>query len=90
MTILGAALSSTSRLLLIKTHGSSLRLYHLWLPLPVPLALLRNYIKDESGLQDSSVETDINDEEPHKFLKTIVKDVLIFLKLRDKDDEGND
>ena len=42
-----------SRKLRVKTHGSSLRLYHLWLPLPIPLALLRNYILDKSDLIDS-------------------------------------
>ena len=48
----GAALSSMSRLQRIKTHGTSLRLYHLWLPLPLPLAVLRNYINENSGAKE--------------------------------------
>ncbi|KAJ7376366.1 hypothetical protein OS493_035111 [Desmophyllum pertusum] len=57
----GAAVSSMSRLLRVKTHGSSLRLYHLWLPLPIPLALLRNYVSDKSDMQDSDIGSDIED-----------------------------
>ena len=49
---LGAALSSMSRLQRIKTHGTSLRLYHLWLPLPLPLAVLRNYINENCDAKE--------------------------------------
>lgn len=59
--LLGAAVSSMSRLLHVKTHGSSLRLYHLWLPLPIPMALLRNYVSDKSDMQDSDIGSDIED-----------------------------
>ncbi|KAL9962377.1 hypothetical protein ACROYT_G031473 [Oculina patagonica] len=87
----GAALSSMSRQLRVKTHGSSLRLYHLWLPLPVPLTLLRNYINKESGAQDSDIGPDRQCEEGHiqdEYLHTLVKKILISLKLKDKSDSG--
>ena len=83
--LLGAALSSASKQLLLKTHGSSLRHYHLWLPLPIPLAMLRNYIKDDSGVQDSTEESNTESQEPDLLLNTLVNKVLTFFKLRDKD-----
>ena len=52
-----------SRQLRVKTHGSSLRLYHLWLPLPVPLTLLRNYVNEKSSAQDSGIGSDRQCEE---------------------------
>ena len=66
---LGAALSSMSRLQRIKTHGTSLRLYHLWLPLPLPLAVLRNYINENSGvkeLDENSVSKEADEDSTSK------------------------
>ena len=66
---LGAALSSMSRLQRIKTHGTSLRLYHLWLPLPLPLAVLRNYINENSGakeLNENSVSKEADEDSTSK------------------------
>ena len=66
---LGAALSSMSRLQRIKTHGTSLRLYHLWLPLPLPLAVLRNYINENSGakeLNENSGAKELNENSVSK------------------------
>lgn len=66
---LGAALSSISRLQRIKTHGTSLRLYHLWLPLPLPLAVLRNYINENSGakeLDENSVSKEADENSTSK------------------------
>ena len=66
---LGAALSSMSRLPRIKTHGTSLRLYHLWLPLPLPLAVLRNYINENSGvkeLDENSVSKEADEDSTSK------------------------
>lgn len=59
----GAALSSMSRLRGIKTHGTSLRHYHLWLPLPLPLAVFRNYVDENSCSKEpdeSSVSKQVN------------------------------
>ena len=70
----------------MKTHGTSLRRYHLWLPLPIPLALLRSYVGDHTGMQESNMESETKGQEPDKLLSTLVKDVLTFLNLRGKDD----
>ena len=86
MFFLGAALSSSSRLMLIKTHGTSLRRYHLWLPLPIPLALLRNYVNDKSQMQDLNMESDTESQEPDQFLNTLVRDVRNFFELNNKED----
>lgn len=83
---LGAAISTSSRLLLIKTHGTSLRRYHLWLPLPIPLALLRTYVKDHSGATVSDMQSDAKNQEPDKLLSAFVNSVSNFFKSRDKDD----
>jgi len=82
-----------SRKLRVKTHGSSLRLYHLWLPLPIPLALLRNYIIDQSDLQDSDTECGKQSEDgesPDEYLFKLVKKTVSFLKLNGKGDNGDD
>lgn len=81
-----------SRKLHVKTHGSSLRLYHLWLPLPIPLALLRNHVSDKADLQDSDVVSDKQSEggkNPDEYLYTLVKKTLSLLKLKDKGDSGD-
>lgn len=81
-----------SRKLRVKTHGSSLRLYHLWLPLPIPLALLRNYVRDKADLQDSDIGSDKQSEggkNPDEYLYTLVKKTLSLLKLKDKGDSGD-
>lgn len=85
----GAALSTSSRRLFIKTHGTSLRLYHLWFPLPIPLAMLRNYVRDHTGLTESNTDNASYDEtkEPDKLLTSIVHNVLIFFEIRHKDDD---
>lgn len=79
-----------SRRLRVKTHGSSLRLYHLWLPLPIPLALLRNHICDKSELQDSNTGCEKQSENglqgQDEYLYTLVKKIMSFLKLNDKGD----
>lgn len=52
-----------SRLRGIKTHGTSLRHYHLWLPLPLPLAVFRNYVDENSCSKEpdeSSVSKQVN------------------------------
>ena len=89
----GAALSSSSRRLLIKTHGTSLRLYHLWLPLPIPLAMLRNYAKDQNALSGSTTmpQDQDNTQKPDKLLSSIVNRILIFFELKSKgDDQDNE
>ena len=79
-----------SRKLRVKTHSSSLRLYHLWLPLPIPLALLRNQICDKLELQDSSTGCEKQSEDGQQgqdeYLHTLVKKTMSFLKLTDKGD----
>jgi len=86
----GAALSSMSRKLRVKTHGSSLRLYHLWLPLPIPLALLRNCISDKLEVSDTGCEKQRKDVEgSDEYLYTLVKKTVSFLKLNDKGDNGD-
>ena len=75
----GAALFLSSRRLLIKTHGTSLIPYHLWLPLPIPLAMLWNYVRDKTGSSRSDMESDDKGQEPDKLLSSIiVHSVLIF------------
>ena len=89
----GAALSSSSRRLLIKTHGTSLRLYHLWFPLPIPLAMLRNYAKDQNALSGSTTMSQDQDnaQKPDKLLSSIVNRILIFFELKSKgDDQDNE
>lgn len=89
----GAALSSSSRRLLIKTHGTSLRLYHLWLPLPIPLAMLRNYAKGQNALSGSTTMSQDQDnaQKPDKLLSSIVNRILIFFELKSKgDDQDNE
>ena len=86
-----------SRKLAVKTHGSSLRLYHLWLPLPIPLALLRNHIYDKSELQDPHTHTvcvkqsEDGQQGQDEYLYALLKKIMSFLKLNDKgDDEDKD
>ncbi|KAK2551202.1 hypothetical protein P5673_027964 [Acropora cervicornis] len=86
----GVALSLSSRRLLIKTHSTSLIPYHLWLPLPIPLAMLRNYVRDKTGSSRSDMESDDKGQEPDNVLSTIiiiVDSVLISFELRDKGDD---
>ena len=82
-----------SRKLRVKTHGSSLRLYHLWLPLPIPLALFRNHICDNSEQQDSNTACEKQSEDgqqgPDEYLYTLMKKIMSFLKLNDKGDNGD-
>ncbi|PFX14168.1 hypothetical protein AWC38_SpisGene21700 [Stylophora pistillata] len=64
-----AALSSLSRLRRIKTHGTSLRLYHLWLPLPLPMAVLRNYNDENCRSKEPdkcSVSKQVNEDSGSK------------------------
>ena len=81
-----------SRNLRVKTHGSSLRLYHLWLPLPIPLALLRNYVSDKADLQDSDTGCEKHSEDgqgPDEYLYKLVKKTMSLLKLNSKGDNGD-
>ena len=77
-----------SRQLRVKTHGSSLRLYHLWLPLPIPLTMLRNYVSETSSVQDSDTLRE-DEQSQDEYIHTLVKKILIFLKLKDKDESGD-
>ena len=86
----GAALSLNSKRLLIKTHSSSLRRYHLWLPLPIPLAMLRSYVKDKSEKQQSPVKSDNKCQEPDKLQNAILKRILKFLRYGGKDSGEDD
>ena len=82
-----------SRKLRVKTHGSSLRLYHLWLPLPIPLALLRNYISDKSDLQDSETRCDKQSEDGQshdEYLYKLMEKTFSFLERNDNGDNGDD
>lgn len=82
-----------SRKLHVKTHGSSLRLYHLWIPLPIPLALLRNHICDKLELQDSNTRCEKQSEDGQQgqdeYLCTLVEKIMSFFKLTDKSDNGD-
>lgn len=79
-----------SRKLCVKTHGSSLRFYHLWLPLPIPLALLRNCISDKLQVSDTGCEKQSRDAEgSDEYLYTLVTKMVSVLKLNDKGDNGD-
>ena len=82
-----------SKKLAVKTHGSSLRLYHLWLPLPIPLALLRNHICDKSELQDPHTVCEKQSEDGQQgqdeYLYALLKKITSFLKLNDKGNNGD-
>ena len=57
----GAAISKSSKRLTVKTHGSSLRLHHLWLPAPLGLMTLRSFLSRnpaEDSQEGGTEETD--------------------------------
>ena len=62
----------------------------MWLPLPIPLAMLRSYVKDKSEKQQSPVKSDNKCQEPDKLQNAILKKILKFLRYGGKDSGEDD
>jgi hypothetical protein len=43
---IGGILSSLSKTSAIQTHGTTLRMYHLWLPVPLGIAVVKKALED--------------------------------------------